>query len=252
MASIYDRADIYDLIEDRNRYRMYQEHWRTVIGDKPIHTLLDVSIGSGSVTIPLFDLGVSVSGSDLSEKMLDHCKAKITGKGFSPELQRSDFRDLSCWGGRKFDMVASTGNSLAYVPNEDVFKTLRQMDSHVNDGGYLYIDTRNWDKILAEKSRFYLYDPFFTEDARINFMQVWDYNDDGTVTFNLLYTFERNNKLYHKEKFEERYIPLSKSRLIDMLSELGYQNVQLMNFPAQAPMDDPENVDWLTIVAQKQ
>ncbi len=251
MASIYDRADIYDLIEDENRYVMYKEHWGEVIKGKRIHTLLDVSIGTGSVTIPLTDLGVSIYGSDLSEKMLEKCSDKMEGKKISPELKCADFRDLSCWGDAKFDMVASTGNSLAYVSNEDVLKALRQMDSHIHAGGFIYVDTRNWDKIITKRDRFYLYNPFFVADSRINLVQVWDYNADGTVTFNLLYTFEKDNKIYQKEHFEENYVPLSSKFIIDSLKELGYGNIQIMNFPAQYPIENVKDADWITIIAQK-
>ena len=151
MPSFYDRADIYDLFEDENRYNAYKKYWEAVLENKDIHSMLDVSIGSGSVTLPIMDLGVELSGSDLSETMLGNCQKKADSKQKKIGLQCSDFRDLSCWKDRKFDCVASTGNSLGYVCNEDVLKTLEQMDLLVKDGGYLYFDTRNWDKILKEK-----------------------------------------------------------------------------------------------------
>jgi len=251
MSGIYDSADIYDLIEDENRYEAYKKHWQAVIGERKIETALDVSIGSGSVTIPLFDLGVKVYGSDLSEKMLENCKRKLVAKGFTPTLKCADFRNLSDWGEEQFDMVATTGNSLAYVSNGDACAAIREMDKHVKEGGLIYIDIRNWDKVVAEKTRFYLYNPFFVDDSRINFVQVWDHNSDGTVTFNLLFTFEKENKIYRKEQFEEHYIPLSKKLIIDTLSEMGYHDISVLGFPAQFPVQDIEKADWLTIIAQK-
>lgn len=252
MASIYDRTDIYDLLEDETRYNAYKAHWTRIIEGKKVHSVLDISIGTGSVSIPLLDLGISLSGSDLNQNMLDRCGAKISEKGFSPDLKRSDFRDLSCWRNRKFDMVASTGNSLAYVSNRDVSAALRQMDSLANEHGFIYIDTRNWDKIVAERKRFYLYDPFFVDDSRVNLIQVWDYNSDESITFNLLYTFEKDNRIYRREAFEERYIPLSKRVILEMLTELGYRNIKIMNFPAQIPINNVKDADWMTIVAQKE
>ncbi|WP_049945244.1 class I SAM-dependent DNA methyltransferase [Butyrivibrio sp. AC2005] len=172
MASLYDSADIYDLIENQERYDAYKEHWKSVLENKNIKSMLDVSIGTGSVTLPITELGVSLSGSDLSETMLDRCRKKASDRDMSVELKNSDFRDLKCWHGNKYDMVASTGNSLAYVSNEDVLKTLEQMDALVSDKGYLYFDLRNWDKILKERNRFLLYNPFFVDDTRVNLVQV--------------------------------------------------------------------------------
>lgn len=149
MPTIYDRADIYDLIEDENRYNVYKKHWKTILQNRHIETLLDVSIGSGNVTLPLADLGVCISGSDLSETMLESCKKKAQAKNMDIELQCCDFRTVSKRFAKQFDCVASTGNSLPYVSNEDVLKTLEEMDSLVRPGGYLYFDIRNWDKLQA-------------------------------------------------------------------------------------------------------
>ncbi|MDE5866811.1 MAG: class I SAM-dependent methyltransferase, partial [Lachnospiraceae bacterium] len=148
MASLYDRADIYDLIEDESRYNVYKEHWKHILENRHIETLLDVSIGSGNVTLPLADLGVSLSGSDLSNSMLENCRKKADARNIDVELQCCDFRTVASRFTEKFDCVASTGNSLPYVSNEDVLKTLEQMDSLVKSDGYLYFDIRNWDKVL--------------------------------------------------------------------------------------------------------
>ncbi|MBO4909227.1 MAG: class I SAM-dependent methyltransferase [Lachnospiraceae bacterium] len=251
MGSLYENAEIYDLIENENRYNAYKKHWEKLFEGKKIGSMLDISIGSGSVTIPVMDLGVSLSGSDLSDEMLGKCSIKITDKGYTPDLKTADFRDLSCWGNQKFDVVASTGNSLAHVPNEDALRVLEQMDEHVADAGYIYIDTRNWDKILREKKRFYLYDPFFVNDDRVNLTQVWDYNSDGSMTFNLLYTFEKDQKIYRKEKFEEHYIPLNRELITDKLASLGYKDIKYYSFPSYIPFENIDDEDWYTILAIK-
>lgn len=252
MASIYDRADIYDLLEDENRYQIYRKHWETVLKDRPVETFLDVSIGSGNVTLPLLDLGIRLSGSDLSSCMLEKCRKKAEAKDMQLDLQCCDFRTAAAHFDGKFDCVASTGNSLPYVSNEDVLKTLEQMDRLVKPGGYLYFDVRNWDKILREKQRFYLYHPFFDGDTRINLVQVWDYQEDGSMIFNLLYTFEKDNRIFQKEEFQEHYIPVSRKLLLDKMKDMGYRDMELMNFPSciqtKATIDD---LDWYCMIARK-
>ena len=251
MGSIYDSADIYDLLEDENRYNAYKKHWEHLFFFFLINSMLDISIGSGSVTIPALDLNISLSGSDLSENMLKKCSKKISDKGFRPDLKVADFRDLSCWGDQSFDVVASTGNAIAYVSNEDVNRVIEQMNRHVSDTGYIYIDTRNWDKILREKNRFYLYNPIFINGERVNFMQVWDYNADGSMTFNLLYTFEKNNEIYRKEKFDEHYHPVSKELILNKLHELGYSDIQILCFPSYFTIKNFDETEWYTIFAKK-
>lgn len=250
MSSLYDRADIYDLFENDERFNAYKRHWERVLRDTGVRSLLDVSIGSGCVTLPLAELGVELSGSDLSDAMLDNCRKKAERLGYHPALHRSDFRDLQCWSGQKFDCVASTGNSLPYVSNGEVPDVLARMDSLVAEGGYLYLDTRNWDRILRERQRFYLYNPFFDGETRVNLVQAWDYAADGSMTFNLLYTFERDNRIFQKEIFEEHYHPLPRRLLLDKLAELGYRDVRQFCFPAFLEQD-AENAEWYCILAKK-
>lgn len=251
MEQLYDRADIYDLIDSEERARVIREDWRQFLADRRIQTLLDVSVGTGSMTLPLQELGIEIFGSDLSEAMLARCRAKAEAKQKPVVLKQSDFRDLSCWKGQQFDCVASTGNALGYVSQEDILITLKQMDRLVKSGGYICFDSRNWEKIQREKQRFYLYNPFFRDGNRINLVQVWDHNPDGSITFNLLYTFERDSRIFQKEIFEEHYHPFPR-KLIDVaLADLGYRSVKLRPVPSSFPETEFSKIDWYRVIAQK-
>ncbi len=254
MPSLYDRADIYDLIESEDRYKILKDHWANVLRGRDIKSLLDVSIGSGSATLPLADLGVNLSGSDLSEKMLANCKRKAEARDFPIELKCCDFRNVSEYFEGPFDCVASTGNSLPYVSNDDVLKTLEQMDSLVKPEGYIYFEIRNWDKILEDKKRFFPYAPFFDGDTRINLTQIWDYNSDGSITFNILYVFERDKRFLQMEVFEEHYIPIKRDVLLGKLEDMGYQDIQLLPYPSKADaLDIPiDKLPWYCVAAKKQ
>ena len=251
MSQLYDRTELYDLIESEKRTESIRMDWEKFIGDREIHSFLDVSIGTGGMTLPLQELKIEIFGSDLSAAMLSRCDAKAVAKNRPIELKCSDFRDLSCWGDRQFDCVASTGNALAYVSNKDVLKTLEQMDVHVRPGGYLCFDSRNWEKIQREKQRFYLYNPFFHNGTRINLVQVWDHNLDGSITFNLLYTFEQNEKIIQKEKFEEYYHPFKLKLVEEKLISMGYGQLYLSPFPGDSPETDFKNMDWYRLIARK-
>lgn len=252
MESLYDRADIYDLLETEERYQITKRHWERVLLGKEIGTLLDVSIGSGNLTLPLAELGVRLYGSDLSEGMLRKCGEKAEKRGVSIDLRTCDFRKLDEKFDMVFDCVASTGNSLPYVTNGELLDVLFQMDQLVRPGGYLYVDIRNWDRILETKQRFYLYNPTFLDDSvRMNLVQVWDHLEDGSMTFNLLYTFERDNRIFQKEIFEEHYFPVERRLLLDGLKRLGYEKIEMLCLPAFLESVKPEESDWYCVMAQK-
>ena len=251
MGKLYERDDIYDLLESPKRDAITRKHYETVFSGKSIRTLLDVSIGTGSMTLPIAELGIAISGSDLSQNMLDRCRKKCGARNIPATLVCSDFRTVSEKFGEQFDCVASTGNSLGYVSNEDVLKALEQMDALVKPGGYLYLDLRNWDMILEKKPRYYLYNPSFIGETRVNLMQFWDYLPDGTVDFNLLYTFEQNNRIIQTEHFVEHYIPIPRQLIVDKLRAIGYREMEIMLMPAHFGSFDPVTSEWYCIIARK-
>ncbi len=251
MEKLYDRADIYDLLQTQRKDELTKEHWQAILSDKPIHSLLDVSIGSGNLTLPLLDLGITLYGSDLSESMLQKCQQKAITRNGAINLRISDFRKLTSAFSQQFDCVASTGNSLPYVPNDELLDVLEQMDTLVRPGGYLYFDVRNWERMLSTRQRFYLYNPVFHGDTRVNLVQAWDYNQDGTMDFNLLFTFEKENKIVQKEVFQEHYYPVSQKLLLDKLTAMGYEFPDIYCMPAQVGKFNPEEHDWYAVIARK-
>lgn len=251
MENLYDRTDIYDLFDNEDKYDAIRRHWEKLCAGKDIRSFLDVSIGTGSLTLPLAEAGISLYGSDLSDNMLKRCAQKAKERGLKLNLRKSDFRELTAHFEEQFDCVGSTGNSLPYVTNKEILKVLEEMDQLVKAGGYLYFDMRNWDKILKEKQRFYLYNPVFLDDVRVNLIQVWDYNFDASMTFNLLYTFEKEGRIVKTEKFEEHYMPVKQKLLIEKLEQLHYRDIQIMCHPACAENMEPEKADWYCVMAKK-
>lgn len=251
MEKLYDRADIYDLFDNESRYNIVREHWKTLLHGKGIYSFLDVSYGTGNLTLPLAELGVTLYGSDLSNAMLKRGREKAEKRGLQVDLRQCDFRELKNHFQKNFDCVGSTGNSLPYVSNSEVLKVLEQMDALIKDGGWLYFDMRNWDKILQERNRFYLYEPVFIDDVRVNAIQLWDYNTDDSMTFHLLYTFERDHKFFQKEKFEEHYIPIKRDIILKKLAEMKYQDIKLMCHPACFEGIDAKEADWYCVMARK-
>ena len=84
MASVYDRTDIYDLFDSPKKDAQTLSHWQTVFDGMPIRSALDVSIGTGSLTLPLGQLGVSLYGSDLSDTPATSCSSSATTSAASP------------------------------------------------------------------------------------------------------------------------------------------------------------------------
>lgn len=208
--NLYENADIYDLVYNNESNQRLMDYYRMVLGGKQIESIHDCSFGTGHLTFALADLGYVVSGSDISNEMLENARKNARDRNLVINLKQSDFCKVADVIDAKFDCVMATGNSLAHVNNEDLKIALSSMSELVNSNGYLYLDTRNWDKIINSKQRFFCYNPFFKGEDRINLVQVWDHISDTEIIFNLLYTFEKDSKIYKQEETAVRYFPFKK------------------------------------------
>ena len=85
------------MLENDSRYEITKGHWQYLLKGKPVRSLLDVSIGSGNMTLPVLELGIDLYGSDLSETMLDRCGKKAAAKGY-PVSQRPLLEELRTMG----------------------------------------------------------------------------------------------------------------------------------------------------------
>ena len=222
--ALYENPDIYDIAYTEKVDEMIAEHYKNVFTGKDIETIHDCSFGTGNLSIVLARMGYKLSGSDISGDMLEKAGKKIKEEGLAIDLVQSDFRELTANVKNAYDCVMSTGNSLAHVNNADVVKAIYEMSKLVNENGYIYIDSRNWDKIRDTKH--------------------------GTITFNFLYSFEKDNKILRHEEFAETYHPLSIELIVDSLHKLGFGNFEIHNF-GNAKIHKFEDMQWYSIIARK-
>ncbi len=249
-TNLYTNPDLYDVgVEKRNEAPLI-DHYKRLFAGKQIKSIHDCSIGTGHLTFALADLGCSLSGSDLSEDMLRNARKRADDKGLDVDLVQSDFCLVDQVVRGQFDCVLSTGNSLPHVDNGRVKEALAAMVQMTKPGGYVYVDLRNWDKIIAEKQRYVAYQPMILDEERVNIVQFWDHHSEDHVCFNLLYTFERNARIFKEELKSVDYYPLKRDVLVKVLVDLGLEDIEVHHFVSQR--DVPfEQMNWYCVMAKK-
>ncbi|MBQ4623733.1 MAG: class I SAM-dependent methyltransferase [Clostridia bacterium] len=248
---LYDYPEIYDERWSDGANRAYRKHYEKVLAGCNITDILDCSIGTGNLSFCLCELGYQLTGSDLSESMLRKAREKAEQKGFEVPLVCCDFRELTKHFSKTFSCVMSTGNAFAHVDHDGVVKTLEEMASLVKPGGYLYFDSRNWEKELAEKKRFQFARPFVRSDGvRINYVQVWDYHQDGKITINILQAYEKDKKIIQQDVYEEHLNPFPIKLCVDTLDRLGFSDFTIK--PTPYVEDKPfGEIGWYCLMARK-
>lgn len=136
MHSLYDDADLYDLVAppDAAMERFYVE-----AAGGPGRRVLDLACGSGRFTAPLAASGALVTGGDVSETMLARARATVAERGVSAEFVQLDMRDFVL--GRQFDAIVIAANSLMHLHTRaDFTRALSAIRRHLAPGGRLLFD----------------------------------------------------------------------------------------------------------------
>jgi len=246
----YDFPDAYDLFYTEQFYEDCTKFYKDLFGKKKYKDFLDCAVGTGQMLIPLAQMGYNVTGTDLSTKMVRRASQNFARNKLMATLTGCDFCQLRQKIKGEFDVVLCTGNSLGHVKNDQLLTAIQSMDSMIRPGGMIYIDSKNWDNIVQKKQRFYLFNPIIRDKGRINYVQVWDYRRDGSIFFNYLIFEEINDKIVSKRQFYEIYYPFSHETIIEHLTSLNYQHINLCKL-GEVGVTDINKIDWYAITAEK-
>ncbi len=246
----YDFPEVYDLFYSDAFETECLTFYKALFSKKKFQDIFDCAAGTGKMLLPMARLGYTCTGSDINQNMIRKAKANFAKENLIAQFVITDYKELSRNIKRDFDCVMCTGNSLAHSKNEELANVVKQMDSLLRPGGTLYLDSRNWDNILRRKRRFYLFNPVIRDKGRVNYVQVWDYNKNGSITFNYLVFEEIESKIVSKRQFYEIYYPFTFESLKTILESLNYQNIKVCKL-GDVGITDMEKIDWYTVTAEK-
>lgn len=136
MNSLYDDADLYDLVAPRNAdmERFYVE---TASGTG--RRVLELGCGSGRFTVPLAASGADVTAIDISPTLLDRARQALADKGLNASLARLDMRDFDF--DQKYDAILIAANSLLHLHSHDDFsRAFTAIRRHLAPGGIFAFD----------------------------------------------------------------------------------------------------------------
>lgn len=265
MRKLYDTPALFNQNMSLEQQNKLLDFYKQVFSEYDITSIHDCSIGAGGTTLPLARLGYKISGSDLSENLLRKAKANFKEEGYNIELFTADFRQLDKVLPNSYDCIISTGNSLPHVNNQDVCDFIKSASKKINKNGLLYIDMRNWDKILNEKPIFTARDPLvMSEDKHVSLYLVWNWHDDQSVDFIFITSTDKKGK--HEKTipvYAPTYYPLKLNDYEKMLNDYGFEIKRCFDVDYIWPSmhkeelktgnfkEDFNKINWYAILAQK-
>jgi SAM-dependent methyltransferase len=104
---------------------------------------LDLACGTGFLTIPLAELGLSVTGVDLAPEMLDLARSKAAALSLPIRWVLADCRTLDLGASEQFLLVTLTGNAFQeFRTRADQEGLLGVVRRHIAPGGLFAFETR--------------------------------------------------------------------------------------------------------------
>ena len=263
--SVYDTSALYNHKMDDKSQNTFIDFYKKLFSGYIIERIHDCSIGAGGPTLPLAKLGYTVSGSDLSENLLNRAKINFAENGFFPNLFISDFREFGAKLAESVDCIMSTGSSLPHADLEGFKDFIFSASQKLNRNGLLFFDIRNWDALLREKPVFIAYDPhIMTADEHETLYLLFDWHDDGSVTFSVVTSIDKNGKHEsHNIDVCPTIYPLLRKDILNCLNENGYKLIKYVDmdeiwmsrnlrYEKCGDFDkDFDNIQWYGVLAQK-
>jgi len=183
-------AERYDLMMWENPAR--RAFFKQLFIRHNVKEVLDCACGTGHDLIMFNELGVKVSGSDLSESMLKLSRKKLAQEKIEISLQKLDYRYLPSHWSERFDAVVCLTNSINEpLRDAETLMALKSMRSVLRSGGILVFDQGQTDASMQKPPRFapVINNPDFTRF----FVMEYEGNIQTVHIFDFIHTQETCN-----------------------------------------------------------
>jgi SAM-dependent methyltransferase len=107
--------------------------------------VLDIACAYGRMSMALARHGISVTGLDISDALLDEARRWSRSEKRPPEFVHGDMRDLTGFG--RFDGALLWFTCFGYFEHRENQQVLREVLGCLRPGGRLLLETRHWDSM---------------------------------------------------------------------------------------------------------
>jgi glycine/sarcosine N-methyltransferase len=190
--------------------------------------VLDAACGTGVDAAVLARRGFTVWAADGSEAMAAEAAARFQRERLAIPLLRSTWADLPAATGERFDAVLCVGNSLVHATGRDAMvQALTGLRRMARPGGYVVVDSRNWEKLHAERQIVQVADRVVTRRGRRCLVfYAWEVPDrlgDEHIA-HLVFLFETGGRIEPHE-YRITFRPFTISELRARLELAGLREV---------------------------
>ena len=201
---------------------------RLLEGTDHASVVLDAACGTGISAAALARRGYRVWAADGSEAMVAQAAARFRDERLDIPLVHALWADLPAVVGERFDVVLCIGNSLVHAAGrEAMIGALVGLRKMVRPGGHLVVDSRNWEKLHAERRIVQLADRAVTRRGRrCVVLYAWEIPDrlERVHVAHIVLIFEDGTRLEPHE-YRIDFHPFTIGELRERLEAAGLTEV---------------------------
>jgi SAM-dependent methyltransferase len=190
--------------------------------------VLDAACGTGVDAAVLARRGFTVRAADGSEAMADGAAARFRRERLAIPVLHCRWADLPAATGERFDVVLCVGNSLVHAAGRDAMvRALTGLRRVARPGGYVVVDSRNWEKLHAERQIVQVADRVVTRGGRrCLVLYAWEVPDrlgDEHIA-HLVFVFENGGQIEPHE-YQITFRPFTIGELRARLELAGLREI---------------------------
>ena len=190
--------------------------------------VLDAACGTGQHVIALAKKGFDVIGADLSSEMIAVARANASADGLDLRFEPVGFGSLAeTFGFGSFNAILCLGNSLPHLLTPtDLAHALQDFSDCLLPRGILIIQNRNFDAVLASRSRWMEPETHAEGDREWVFQRFYDFETDNLIRFNIVTLTRQTGKDWHASLTATHLRPQTHHELTAALAEAGLTDIQ--------------------------
>jgi SAM-dependent methyltransferase len=194
----------------------------------PDSAVLDAACGTGSSAAALAHRGFQVRATDGSDAMVAMAAARFRREHLDIPLARCLWADLPAVVSDRFDLVLCLGNSLVHAASrEAMIEALTGLRQMARPGGHVVVDSRNWEKLHAERRIVRVKDRVVTRDGRrCVSLYCWEIPGrlEAETVARIVFLFEDGDRIEPHE-YRVDFRPFTHAELRERLAEAGLREV---------------------------
>ena len=194
----------------------------------PAGAVLDAACGTGIDAAVLARRGFSVRAADGSEAMVQAAAARFRREGLAIGVQHCLWAGLPAAIDERFDVVLCTGNALVHAAGRDAMvEALVGLRRMARPGGHVVVDSRNWERLHAERQIVQVMDGVRTRGGRrCVVLYAWEIPDrlDQEHIAHLVFVFEDGDRAEPHE-YRLSFRPFTLGELRERLELAGLREI---------------------------